>query len=222
MRTATILTMLMTPILTMCAGCERADTPDSLAADGQKQPSLQTVEQSPQQAQTRAIMTAEDNPTTLANRGEPSLDDFFRPAAWIYIDGQEGRFVEEDGHPQVQWVIDGPVSPSPTFRVEVFEQLLGTPRDFSCALEAVEAADGSKVAYGIVAAEGAFEVGCDYSLLRPGDDFVVRNRVTGDVVIEMAPLAPGSYLLAAGIKNRQIGKEGVAITFFTVGEDQND
>ena len=42
--------------------------------------------------QVRTEMTPENNPTTLAGRGEPSLDEPERPAAWIYVDGRSGRF----------------------------------------------------------------------------------------------------------------------------------
>ena len=44
----------------------------------------------------------------------------------------------------------------------------------------------------------------------------------GAVVAEAAPLAPGTYLLAAGIENSQTGKEALAITFFTVEEGRSD
>ncbi len=166
----------------------------------------------------RAAFTAENNPTRRDLRGDPSLEDFYRPAAWVYIDGREGRFIERDGRPQVQWQIEGLVSASPTFRVEVFSPLLGTPTNFVCTVDLLEAPDGTNIAYAIRAVEGTFILGHDYSLLRPGDNFVVRNRTTGDVVNELAPLVPGTYMLAAGIKNVETGKEALAITYFTVGQ----
>ena len=127
-------------------------------------------------------------------------------------------FIESNGKPQVEWVIDGFVSSSPTFRVEAYEPLLGTPRDFSCTLDTVKSADGSKIAYSIKAVTGTFKTGHDYPLLRPGKDFVVRNRTTGDVVSEIAPLVTGQYMIAAGVKNLDASTEGVAITYFTVGD----
>ena len=169
-------------------------------------------------APRRTTFDAANNPTARAGRGEPSLNDRFRLGSWIYVDGRDGAFIERDGKPQVEWVIDGAVSSSPTFRGEAYEPLLGRPRDFSCTLDTVESADGSKIAYSIKAVTGTFETGHDYPLLRPGTDFVVRNRVTGDVVSEIAPLVTGTYMIAAGVKNLDASTEGVAITYFTVGD----
>ena len=85
-----------------------------------------------------AKFTAASNPTTLAGRGQPSLDDKARPAAWVYVDGQAGKFIERDGEPLTQWVVEGPVCASPTFRVEGYEPLLGNPMDFKCVLQAID------------------------------------------------------------------------------------
>ena len=68
------------------------------------------------------------------------------------------------------------------------------------------------------AVTGTFKTGHDYPLLPPGKDFVVRNRTTGDVVSEIAPLVTGQYMIAAGVKNLDASTEGVAITYFTVGD----
>ena len=163
-------------------------------------------------------ITATNNPTTMAGRGAPDLDDKDRPAAWIYIDGHAGNFKDEGGHPLLQWFIDGSVSPTPTFRVEAYEPFLGTPKDFKAVLRTVETADGSDIVYGISAYDGTFEVGKDYSLLNPGEGFIVRNGQTGDTVKEISPLAPGTYAIAAGVKNAATGKETLAVTYFTVAE----
>lgn len=219
MRTV-IVVILTASILTVCAGCETATKPGDLVGNGQKKPWQPTAGQPPPQTAQRTAFTAENNPTASGGRGEPSLEDFFRPAAWVYIDGQEGKYIERDGQPQVQWVIAGPVSSTPTFRAEAYEPLLGTPTDFNCVVETIDSVDGTKVAYVIAAVEGTFQVGQEYSLLHPGNGFVVRNRMTGDVVTEIALLVPGTYLFAAGIKNGQNGKEGLAITYFTVGEGE--
>lgn len=213
-------------ILTICVGCAQPGKGSGLAGDAPLDTSRRWAEKNAPstagQSVQRAAFTAQSNPTTRDRGGEPSLDDFYRPAVWVYIDGNEGRFIERDGNPQVQWQIDGPVSALPTFRVEAFAPLLGTPKDFLCTLDTIEADDGSKVAYAIKANEGAFILGRDYSLLCPGEDFVIRNRTTGDVVSEVAPLVPGTYLLAAGLKNLDTGNEGLAITYFTVREGDGE
>lgn len=116
----------------------------------------------------------------------------------------------------------GPGEFLPTFRVEAYGPLLGTPKDFACTLDTFESADGSAIAYGIKAAEGTFEAGYDYSLLKPGDNFTVRNRITGDVVSEIPPFVPGIYLIAAAVKNLETGKEGLAITYFTVEQGPSE
>lgn len=229
MRPVRTISILSACLLAICAGCaaSRRLEPAPMTARVETRGSPADTEQrslgksstpSPGQTARRAAFTAENNPTARGLRGEPSLDDFFRPAAWIYIDGREGRFIERDGRPQVQWQIEDPVDASPTFRVEAFAPLLGTPADFVCTLDLLEAPEDSEVAYAIRATEGTFVVGRDYQLLRPGDNFIVRNRTSGDVVSELAPLVPGTYIMAGGIKNRSTGKEGLAITYFTVGE----
>ncbi len=204
MRTAIIVCTLTAGLLVFFAGCASGKKPKTIDGSGK------TVQ--------RAVFTANNNPTTLAGRGEPSLDDIHRPAVWVFVDGQQGEFIERDGNPQVQWVIEGSVNASPTFRIEAFGPLLGTPKDLACTLDTVESADGSSIAYAIKADVGTFQLGRDYSLLKPGDYFTIRNRLTGDVVMEIAPLAPGTYLLAAGVKNTEAKTEGLAITHFTVGE----
>lgn len=166
------------------------------------------------------VFTDETNPTTKCGRGEPSLDDQFRPAAWVYIDGEEGRFIEQDGNPQLQWVIDGPVSRSPTFRVGIYEPLVGIPKDFKCVLQTIESVDGSDIRYGILTQDGKFEIGKSYSLLRPGDEFIIRNLVTGDIVREFPPLAPGRYAFAAAVGRPDSKNRAAAVTFFTVGEKE--
>lgn len=163
--------------------------------------------------------TAESNPTSRCGRGEPSLEDQFRPAAWVYIDGNAGKYTEEDGNPQVQWVIEEPVSGSATFRVEVFEPLLGTPTSFRCVIQTIDTEGGAAVVYSFKAEDGTFEVGRDYSLVNPGKDFAIRNRMSGDAVAEMPPLVPGEYLMAAGIRNDETEKDALAITYFTVGQE---
>jgi hypothetical protein len=203
----------MVGTLALYAGCKRGEERAGSAGDGGAQAAKPA---------TRTSFTAEDNPTARDGRGAPDLNEFYRPAAWIYVDGQEGKFVEEGGQLRVQWVIEAPVSGSPTFRVEAFEPLLGTPKDFACTLDTAGTGGSSSTAYAIKAVEGTFEVGREYSLLRPGDNFVVRNRVSGDVVQEIPPLPAGGYMIAAGVKNLQTGKEGLAITSFTVAESATD
>ncbi len=166
----------------------------------------------------RVAITAENNPTTLAGRGEPSIDDERCPSAWVFIDGHDGHFIEKEGVPQVQLVIEEPVSPSPTFRVEAFEEVLGTPKDFKCVLYTYESIDGSTVGYGIAAEDGEFQTGHDYSLLNPGQEFIIRLAGTDELISEIDPLAPGSYVMTAKVENRETGVETLAVTYFTVGE----
>ncbi len=165
-----------------------------------------------------ATFTAANNPTARAGRGEPSLEDRDRPAAWVYIDGKAGKFSERDGQRLTQWTVEGTVGSTPTFRVEGYEPLLGTPQDFKCVLQAIESPDGSDVVYGIAANEGTFSPGRDYPLLNPGDNFVIRNGLSGDTVREIAPLAPGTYAVVGGLENKSTGKRALAVTYFTVGE----
>lgn len=160
--------------------------------------------------------TKDSNPTTTAGRGEPSLDDAQRPAAWLMIDGSDGKFTERDGNNLIQWVIEKPASDEPTFRVEGYEPLMGDARDFKCVLRSVDSTEGTDFLYGIAAKPGTFQTGRDYSLLNPGDDFVIRNGWTGDVVREIAPLPAGTYAIAAGLENASTGKKAAAVTYFTV------
>ncbi|UCE60031.1 MAG: hypothetical protein JSU63_21635 [Phycisphaerales bacterium] len=162
--------------------------------------------------------TLKNNPTTLAGRGEPSITDEQRPSAWIYIDGHGGKFTEKEGVNQIQWVIEDPVSSTPTFRVEALPDLLGTPKDFKCVLYTYASEDGSNVGYGIAAKEGTFKVGYDYPLLNPGSDFVVRIAGTEDILDQIEPLAPGSYMLTAGVENAEMGVKTLAVSYFTVGQ----
>ncbi len=158
------------------------------------------------------------NPTERGGRGAPDLEALNRPAAWIYIDGLEGRFTERDGKPWLQWIIDGPVSQSPTFRVEVYEPLIGSPKDFQCVLQTRDSDDGSMILYAIRANPGTFEIGKEYSLLKPGENFVILDKTAGQGVEEIPLLTPGTYGIAAGIKNAETEKEALAVTDFTVGE----
>lgn len=167
-----------------------------------------------------ARFTRANNPTTLAGRGEPSLDERSRPAAWVYVDGKAGKFTERDGEPLTQWTVEGKVGSAPTFRVEGYEPLLGNPTDFKCVLQAVEVSDASTIVYGIAANQGTFIPGREYPLLNPGDNFIIRNGLTGDIVKEIAPLAPGNYAIVGGLENRSTGKRALAVSYFTVGEDK--
>lgn len=171
-----------------------------------------------QSSSARLVFTKENNPTALAKRGEPSLTDQFRPAAWIFIDGKDGRFTDKDGQRHLEWVIEQPVSASPTFRVEVYEPLLGQADEFSAVIETIAAADGSKVRYGLSAPAGSMQFGKDYNLLNPGPEFALKNLDTKDRIAEIAPLPAGRYLIAAGIKNTKTDAKTAAVTYFTVTE----
>ncbi|MEK6799485.1 MAG: hypothetical protein AABZ12_11000 [Planctomycetota bacterium] len=166
----------------------------------------------------KSTMSATENPTAKAGRGQPTLDQPERPAAWIYVDGKAGKFGDRDGQPQIQWVIDEPVRPAPTFRVEAYGPLLGAPNEFKYLIKTVEA-EGAEVQYAVSSGSGSFNVGKEYNLLKPGDDFIVRNWATGDVVREIAPLPAGKYLVGGTVRDAKSGKEAAAVTYFTVRKD---
>ena len=210
MRIVSILTLVSIGVLGAVSGC--GAPAKSGAAPATSAPQKHAYSHPAK----RVAPTAENNPTTLAGRGEPSLDDQFRPAAWVYIDGKAGHFIDKDGSPQVQWVIEEPVSRTPTFRAEAFPALLGSPTGFRCFFQTLETEGGPAAVYSFRADDGSFEVGKDYSLVNPGGNFAVRNHMTGDDVSEIPPLVPGKYLLAAGLRNEETGSDALAITHFTV------
>lgn len=165
-----------------------------------------------------------NNPTTKAGRGTPDLESADRPAAWALIDGMEGEFREENGAKLTQWYIPGPVSSTPTFRVEAYAPLLGDPHDFQCLLQSNKVEEGKTVFFAIRAKEGTFRTGQDYNLLNPGENFTVVNRQTGETVKDIPALIPGEYGLVCGVKNVEKdaagavikSAEGLAVTYFTV------
>lgn len=218
--------------VSLCVGCSSGGSAD---ADGGTRPQPGRSEVQPQSAppprstqpeirteaprgSDRIAVTSADNPTTRAGRGEPSLSDHFSPAAWVLVDGHAGKFTEREGHRQIEWVVDKPVSPKPTFRVEVYAPLLGTPKELKYVLKTVEAPEGADLAYAVSTYEGAFVPGKEYSLLNPGEGFVIRNWHSGDVVREIAPLPPGRYVLAARVSQGRENREAAAVTYFTVEE----
>lgn len=162
----------------------------------------------------RVVFNAQENPTTEAGRGEPVIDDQFRPPAWVFVDGHGGTFGE-----RLEWMIEGNVRPSPTFRVEIVESIVGSPKDFSCLLRARDGAGETDVYYAIAAKDGTFEYGKEYSLLAPGDSFVVRNGFTQDVVAEIPPLPPGNYLITGAVGKPGSEKRVLAVSHFTVGDE---
>jgi hypothetical protein len=168
----------------------------------------------------RETFTPENNPTTRAGRGTPELDNPQAPAAWVFVDGKGGSYKEESGHKLLQWFVEEPVAASPRFRVEAYEPLMGTPKDFKAVLRTIEPAEGLDLVYGISAKDGTFEVGKEYSLLNPGEHFVIRNVTTGDEVKEIAPLPSGKFAILASVRNAATGKETLAVTYFTVKSDE--
>lgn len=167
---------------------------------------------------SRLKITAQNNPTYLADRGTPDLGDHNRPAAWVFVDGHEGRFIERDGQPQLEWIIEEPVSTSPTFRVEVYPPLLKKSKNFRCLLQSVDPDGGSGRYYAIASDPGTFVTGRDYPLLAPGGNFVLRVPGTTTILDEIPPLTPGNYIIAASIENAKTGKKGLAVTHFTVAD----
>ena len=218
--TGSVLTALI-----LCTGCEspapkKSDTPTKAKQGATTSPrkDTQSTSAQPSKSGARLVFTKENNPTSLAKRGEPSLTDQFRPAAWIYLDGKDGKFTDKEGQRHLEWVIEQPVSNSPTFRVEVYEPLLGQADEFSAVIETIAATDGSTVRYGLSAPAGVLQFGKDYNLLSPGPEFALKNLDTKDRIAEIAPLPAGRYLIAAGIKNTKTDAKTAAVTYFTVSE----
>ena len=170
--------------------------------------------------------TAENNPTTLAGRGEPSLEDPRRPAAWVYIDEKPGVYREENGNQLLQLFTVSPVSSTPTFRVEYFEPLIENPTEFAFALEPVPEDDqqpSDAKSYDVSAKSGTFKFGKVYSLCAPGEDFVIRERRKRENLTEIPPLAPGTYMIAASIKTGPTASGGaLGVTFFTVAAPKGE
>lgn len=215
MRKLSVFSMIVFGLTAVGIGCSSPPNQDR-----EPRAAAESPKTAPAVQPKAAKFTKANNPTTLAGRGEPNLDERFRPAAWVYIDGKAGKFTERDGEPLTQWSVEGPVSATPTFRVEGYEPLLGNPTDFKCVLQAVEASDASTIVYGISANQGTFIPGREYLLLNPGDNFIIRNGLTGDIVKEIAPLAPGTYAIVGGLENRSTGKRALAVSYFTVVEDK--
>lgn len=194
MRKLTVLSVLTVGLMVVSVGCQ---------APASKLPT--------------APYTAKNNPTVLAERGMPDLEDEKRPAAWIFVDGYGGRYIEEEGHPHVEWVIGKSVSATPTFQVEVYEPLLGKATDFKCTLWGRDA-EGKPTGtyYSFKAKPGTFKAHTEYSMVTPGENFIIRDKVD-NIIDEIPALAPGEYLIAAGVGNAE-GKEGLAVSCFTVGQ----
>lgn len=163
---------------------------------------------------------ATDTPTMQAGRGKPSLTDPQRPAAWIYIDGKSGQYAEVDGQPTLQWVIDEPVSATPTFRVDIYQPLLKKAGGFDGMLTRLEPKEEKRVDYLIAAGAGAFSPGTEYSLVEPGEGFVLRSFGDRKIIEKMDPLAPGTYMLVGSVRNAKSGKQALAVTTFTVAASE--
>jgi len=169
-----------------------------------------------------------DNPTTRAGRGAPDLEDPARPAAWLYVDGYAGHFIDKDGMPQIQWIIEEPVVAQPTLRLEVYESLLGHPTTVRFFLQDVPDEEtgepaGTPIRFAFASEEGTFQTGREYDLCNLGEGFIVRkNPKTEDemIVDRIAPLPPGPYLIAAAIESEVSDLKGLAVTYFTVGVEE--
>lgn len=203
MRKVCILNSLALMALVLTTSCQSGNTSSGVITGSQRD--------------NRYVgFTGTNNPTTNSGRGEPNLHDEDRAAAWIYIDGNAGEFVEVDGNPQLQWIITKPVHASPKFRVEVYTPLVGVPNAFSCVLRSISTRGGAPVVYMIAAKEGRFQPGRDYSLTHPGDDFVMRDGMTRDILTEIPALPAGEYALAASVKNTKKDVAALAVTYFNV------
>lgn len=170
-----------------------------------------------------------DNPTTSAGRGAPDLEDPARPAAWLYIDGYAGHFIDKDGRPQIQWIVEEPVVTQPTLRLEVYKPLLGTPTTVRLFLQDVPDEEtgefaGPPIRYAFASEEGAFQIGREYELCNLGEDFIIRKdpKTADEMIVErIPPLPPGPYLIAAAIEVENAKEQrGLAITYFTVDVEE--
>lgn len=170
----------------------------------------------PRGADRAAAVMGGENPTQRDGRGEPSLDDPFRAAAWILIDGKSGKFREQHGGPLVQWIIEEPVSSAPTFSVRVHEPLLGSKVRFQGALQRVDDAEGRGKTYALQSRDGKLEIGKEYKLLSPGEDFEMREAGTDKPVTSLEPLEPGEYLFVATVTGAEKKGAALAVTQFTV------
>lgn len=210
-------------ITAMClllpAGCKR-----EAAKDGGRPSSQSDNGQAMQHVQEpvkRMHFTAEDNPTTRAGRGAPDLQDQTRPAAWVFVDEQEGKFLEEDGVPQLHWTIEQPVSVQPTFRVEVYEELVGVPTEARFVLQKRTEPPEEPLLYSFACEQGTFQVGRVYSVGSLGDGWRVvfmPQTERQEVVTSIPPLPPGDYILAAAVGAQKSDKEALAVTAFTIRE----
>lgn len=200
--------------LVVANGCKSHEANQSASRTRGRSHYTQPVRTSGNYNAYKPVFTAADNPTTNSGRGAPSLDSAERPAAWILVDGKQGEFVNRNGFPQLQWVIQQPVSATPTFRVEVFEPLVRQPSEFRYMIKSIEGNDD--IAYAVSASGGSFVPGKQYFLLEPGSEFTIRNWSTGDTVRRISPLPQGTYLLAASIRSGN-GQETAAVTQFHVG-----
>ena len=207
-----------------------APTESAAAAEAMRQQQAEEAAKREKLAALEATLTLEsipDNPTTRGGRGIPTLDPThpLQPAVWIYVDGHEGHFVEEDGLAKLQWVIDQPVGPCPTFRVEAFEPLVPGLDGARFVLQRVDAEPEVPVRYAFAALAGTFEVGKDYDVCNLGAGFVQRKLFPGEPVAEIEviePLPPGPYLIAASVDVAMHGVQTGAVTFFEVKADASD
>lgn len=205
MRKVCTLNSLVLMALVLTAGCQSSDSSNRMNTGGQR-------------TGRYVGFTGADNPTTIAGRGEPNLQDEDRAAAWIYIDGHAGEYIEEDGNPQLQWYVTKSAHSTPKFRVEAYTPLIGVPDTFSCVLRSVSNKGSPLVVYMIASKEGQFQPGREYSLTNPGSDFVIRDGQTRDIISEIPPLPAGEYALAASVKNTKKDVAALAVTYFKVGE----
>ena len=159
------------------------------------------------------------NPTTLQGRGQPSLSDQRKPAAWIFVDDQPGAYRTVDGTPQLEWRIDSPVSSTPTVRIEVFQPLVGTPDRIRLVLTPL-AKDTGAMGYLITAEPGAMVAGQTYALANLGEGFTVRDMThsPSPLLDGIPPLEPGTYILAASLHNSEKDVDTPAVTCFVVRE----
>ncbi|MCC7290760.1 MAG: hypothetical protein IT449_01715 [Phycisphaerales bacterium] len=209
-----------------------ATQPSGAPLGGLQPPSIPaaSVERTPIPSETVVsnplLYDLHNNPSAQSQRGEPSIIDPMRPCVWVSLDGREGRM--EPG--RMQWLVEEPVSPRPTFTLRTVPQVLGEPLKLRLAvirLEEMPNARGMKAdekwLYFLESKQdGKVKAGIPYPLCSSGDLLTYTDRASSDgrMVDAMPNLSPGTYELIGDFVGTQThGEKTLAVTRFTVKGD---
>ncbi len=167
-----------------------------------------------------------NNPSAQSDRGEPSIIDPMRPCVWVSLDGREGRM--QPG--RMQWLVEEPVSPRPTFTLRTVPQVLGEPVKLRLAVIRLEElpnargmrADEKWLYFLESKQDGKVKAGIPYPLCSSSDLLTYTDRASseGRIVDAMPNLPPGTYELIGDFVGTQThGEKTLAVTRFTVKGD---